>query len=101
MPAPITPTDENFRSLNATETTYNITAPTVVKAGPGIIATVSIVVAGAAGTINDCATTGEATAANTIAALPAAVGIMPLRWPVTAGITVVPGAGQVVAISYS
>lgn len=80
----------------------NITAATVVKVGPGLIATVSIVVAGsAAGTVFDVATLGGATTTNRIAILPNAVGVIQLLWPVQAGIVVSPGTGQTIAISYS
>lgn len=87
----------------ATKSTLNITAATVVKATPGAILSVSIVVAGAAGTLNDCATTGTAAAANEIAALPAAVGTINFGaggWPCATGIVVVPGAGQTISIAW-
>ena len=79
----------------------NITAATVVKAGPGRLVRISVVVAGsAAGTANDCITTGAAAAANEIAAIPNSVGVIPLEWPCATGIVVVPGTGQTLAVSY-
>jgi len=81
---------------------YNITAAAVVKATPGRLVKVSVVVAGsAAGTANDCATTGVAAAANEIAAIPNAVGVITLDWPCGTGIVVVPGTGQTLAVSYA
>jgi hypothetical protein len=79
----------------------NITSAVVLKTVPGFIATVSILVAGAAGTINDCTTTGAASAANAIVALPAAVGVISVRGKTNAGIVVTPGAGQTIAVWYS
>ncbi|KWN80868.1 hypothetical protein WM24_23835 [Burkholderia ubonensis] len=80
---------------------YNITAAAVVKATPGRLVRINVVVAGsAAGTANDCATTGAAAAANEIAVIPNTVGTYYLDWPCATGIVVVPGTGQTVAVSY-
>lgn len=79
---------------------YNITAATVIKAAPGRVARVSVIVAGAAGTLNDCTTTGAAAASNQIAAIPAVVGMIWIDWTTSAGIVLVPGAGQTLAISF-
>jgi hypothetical protein len=81
-------------------TSLNITAATVIKAAPGRLVRISVIVAGAAGTANDCTTTGAAAAANEIAVIPAAVGPVPLDWPCLAGIVVVPGTGQTIAVSF-
>lgn len=80
----------------------NITAPTLVKLGPGRLFKVSVVVAGSAtGTVNDCATTGAAAAANQFGTTPNAVGTTPFNWPCLSGIVVVPGTGQTLAVSYT
>ena len=79
----------------------NITVATVVKALTGRLVRVSVSVAGAAGTINDCATVGTVAAANQICAIPAAIGVTYLDWPCYVGITISPGAGQTVSVSYS
>jgi hypothetical protein len=84
-----------------TVSAHNITTPTTVKVGAGILSKVSIVVAGAAGTINDCASPGAASTANVVLALPAAVSLLMPEWRCDVGITVVPGAAQVVAVKYS
>ncbi|HLZ84879.1 MAG TPA: hypothetical protein VKQ54_15050 [Caulobacteraceae bacterium] len=78
----------------------NLTAATVVKASPGRLVRINVIVAGAAGTANDCTTTGAAVAANEIAVIPAAVGPLLLDWPCAAGIVVAPGAGQTIAVSF-
>ncbi len=80
---------------------YNITAAMAVKASAGRLVRVNVVVAGsAAGTANDCATTGAAAAANEIASIPNTVGTYYFDWPCATGIVVVPGTGQTLAVSY-
>ena len=95
---------DNFAAQLITESisnSYNITAAAVVKAVPGRLAKISVVVAGStAGKVNDCATTGAIAAANQICAIPNTVGMIAMDWPCTAGITVTPGTGQTLAISY-
>ena len=89
-------------SITGQKTALNITSATVVKAAPGQVLTVTVVVAGSApGTVNDCLTTGAAAASNAIASLPAAVGSQQLNFPCQVGIVVTPGTGQTIAISYS
>jgi hypothetical protein len=79
----------------------NITAATVVKAAPGRLFKAVVIVAGAAGTINDCTTTGAAAAANELAALPAVVGPIELNVAFQNGLTITPGAGQTVAVYFN
>jgi hypothetical protein len=65
--------------------------------------TVSVITAGAAGAIydNNSVSTGN-TAANQIGTIPAVVGTYPFYgWPCAIGITYVPGAAQVISVSYS
>jgi hypothetical protein len=82
-------------------TQTNITSATVLKAIPGTILLVSVVVAGsAAGTVNDCATTGAAAAANQTATIPATLGVYQLGIQHGLGIVIVPGTGQTLAASY-
>ena len=79
----------------------NITAATVVKAAKGRLVRINVVVAGsAAGTANDCATTGAVAAANEICAIPNTVGQITLYWPCNTGICITPGTGMTVAVSY-
>jgi len=79
----------------------NITAARVVKATAGRAARVSVIVAGSApGSVNDAATTGTVATANLVYVIPNTVGIYTIDWPCTTGITVTPGTGQTVAISY-
>lgn len=86
---------------DALSASYNITVATVIKATPGRVAKVIVQVAGsAAGTVNNCITTGAAAIANQIATIPAAVAVIPLSWPCSAGITVVPGTGQTLTVSF-
>lgn len=80
----------------------NITAATVVKAAPGRVGVVSVIVAGSAvGTVNDILTTGAVAVANQIGTIPNVVGTYTFNWPCAVGIVVVPGTGQTVAVSYT
>lgn len=79
---------------------FNVAAATVIKAGPGRLVRVSVITAGAVGTVNDCLTTGAAAVGNQIGVVPAAIGIYYFDWPCSTGIVYVPGAAQVAAISY-
>lgn len=83
-----------------TKSSLNITAATVVKATPGRLVRISVTTAGAAGSVNDCATTGAAAAANLIGVIPATVGVLTFEWPCATGIVITPGAAQVVSVSY-
>lgn len=78
----------------------NITAATVVKVGTGRLATVTVLVAGAVGTVNDTTTTGAVAVGNQIAVIPAAIGVYTLNFPILNGIVVAPGAAQVVSVAY-
>lgn len=82
----------------------NITVPTVVKATPGKLLSLAVITAGTApGTVNDCAATANAVVANQIATIPTEIGdagIPPYGFPCSVGITVTPGAGQVLAVAY-
>ena len=79
-----------------------VTAPAVVKNGPGILARVLVVAPGTSGnlTLNDAASTGGASASNEILTIPfgslAAGQTIPLEWPCAAGIVVssVPTGGS-------
>lgn len=80
----------------------DVTAAAVVKNGSGICCRVSVVVAGsAAGTVNDTNATGSAAAANQFGTLPTTVGTYQFDWPCGTGITVVPGTGQTLAVSFT
>lgn len=86
----------------ANKSALNITANTVVKATPGFVVSLSVVVAGSgAGSINDAATVAAAAAANEIAVIPATAGTYAISFPASNGIVVKPGTGQTIAISYN
>ena len=87
-------------SQGGSKSALNVTAATVIKAGAGRVARINVTVAGAAGTLSDCATTGAASAANLIMVVPATVGIYNIEWPFALGLVYTPGASQVASISY-
>ena len=77
-----------------------ISSSTLVFSSPGRIATVIVTTAGTTtGSIYDSNTTAVTT--NKVFVIPNALGVTVLNFPVTTGIVVVPGTGQVVSISYS
>lgn len=89
-------------SLNAQSSALNLTGATRVKATPGRLFKVSVIVAGSApGTINDCATTGAAAASNQVGTIPNTVGTYEFEWPFAVAIVIIPGTAQTVAVSYT
>ena len=86
-----------------TQSTLDITAATVIKALPGRLYTISVVVAGsAAGAVYDATSTTGNTAADEIAPIPNTVGVINTNaWPCANGIVVAPGTGQTVAVAWS
>lgn len=88
-------------SVTNTPTSLNVSAATALKATPGWIIQVNVLVAGSApGLVHDCATTGAAADANRVAVIPNAVGTYLIEWPCRTGIVVVPGSNQVLSVSY-
>lgn len=89
-------------NFGGTKSALNITSATVIKAGPGKVVNVSVLVAGsAAGSVNDAATVGAVAAANEVASIPNSVGVVNLNhFPCANGIVVTPGTGQTLAVSY-
>jgi hypothetical protein len=82
---------------------FNITSGAkLIKVGPGRVGTLTTIVAGTTvGTVNDAATTGAAAVANQIAAVPNTLGAsVSLNFPFDKGLVIVPGTGQVLAVSY-
>ncbi|TKI02738.1 hypothetical protein [Martelella alba] len=80
---------------------YNIAASTVVKATAGRLVRVNVLVAGsAAGNAYDTNVAANAAAANLIAVIPNTVGQIIIDWPCATGITIIPGTGQTVSVSY-
>lgn len=85
-----------------TSTKLNVSAQTVVKASPGNVYVISVTTAGTtAGTVNDSATVAGVAASNLIGSFEA-VGIYAFYdFPCVNGITITPGTGQVLSVSYS
>jgi hypothetical protein len=86
-------------------TVLDITAATVVKAAPGRIGKVHVVVPGSAnGSVNDCLTTAQVNVTNQICAIPAfstaQIAPVSVDWLTSTGIVVVPGTGQTLSVSY-
>lgn len=96
---------DNQRTLldsnGGTAVSFNLTASTVVKASPGRVCRIAVLVAGSAvGTVNNLATAGGAAVANQVFTIPNTVGSYDVQMPCSVGIQVTPGTGQTVAVSY-
>lgn len=73
----------------------------IIFTGSGRVGTVSVTTAAAGGTIHDAESVTEADGTNIIYAIPNAVGIEVVNFPIVNGLVVKPAAGSVLSISYS
>lgn len=76
----------------------NVTTSTVLKPAQGMLVTFNVTTAGAVGAIYDSSTSGVA--GTLIAVIPAVVGTYNMQFPFFTGLLVVPGAAQVVSVSF-
>ena len=90
----------NSRMLGTT-TTSVITANTLVLAGAGYLVRYSILVAGAAGTINNANSVANSASSNALCVTQATVGVFNVGMPFANGLVVKPGSGQSVVVTYS
>lgn len=91
---------QTYLNVNGVTAQQAIAGTVLLKSGAGRVATVSITTAGsAAGTIYD--TNSAANLINPIYAIPNTVGVFVINLPVSLGIVVVPGSGQVVTVGYT
>ena len=89
-------------TYTANKSKLNISAANVVTTNTGHVASISVITAGSTpGTVNDVATTGGAATANEVFVIPNTVGRYPIDFPFFNGLVIVPGTGQVVAVSYA
>lgn len=80
---------------------YNVTAPGVIKAAPGVLARVSCITAGSL-TLNDTAMTGGAAVTNEIWSGSLTAGqVLELDWPCAAGIVASAVTSALVAIAFT
>lgn len=91
---------QTYLNVQGALTVTNLTTATVVRKGAGRMCTISIITAGSAsGTIYDANSTAITTAP--IFTIPMTAAVIVINLPVTNGIVVSPGTGQVVTVSYS
>jgi hypothetical protein len=82
-------------------TALNISSPRVLKNAGGTVLAVSVIAPGhAPATLHDCATAAAADVSNQVGTVPAAAGTYQINFPCATGVVVVPGAGQVLAVSF-
>jgi len=87
-------------NITGVRNAVDISTTTLVFPNPGRVCTVIVTTAGSAvGAIYDSNTTSVTT--GKVFVIPNTVGVTVLNFPITNGIVVVPGTGQVVAVSYS
>ena len=90
---------QTYLAVQGKQSSTNIQSATLVSSSSGRLASISVLVAGSAGTIYDSNTTTNLN--NKLCVIPATVGVQFVNLPVGLGILVVPGSGQIVTISYS
>lgn len=91
---------QTYLTVSGAQNYTRISSTAVASVKAGRLVVVSITTAGSSvGTIYDANTVGVTTSPLYI--IPNAVGIVQVNLPVSYGIVVVPGTGQVVTISYS
>ena len=92
----------NLLTGQGSASALNLTAGAhVIKATPGRICRIFVNTAGsAAGSVNDCATTGAVAAANLVANVPATAGVIVVDAPCATGIVVTAGTGQVLSVTF-
>jgi hypothetical protein len=91
---------QTYLNVQGAQDAVNISSATLVKSGAGRVAVISVTTAGTTtGSVYDAnssaATTGK------IYVIPNTVGVVFVNMPVSLGIVVSPGTGQIVSISYS
>ncbi|MDE2354165.1 MAG: hypothetical protein KGL17_03990 [Betaproteobacteria bacterium] len=88
-------------ALNLSAAAVVSVVPPDFSRGQARLVRINVVVAGsAAGGAYDANTTAGNIAANLIASIPNVVGSYLIDFPIMAGILIVPGTGQTVAVSY-
>ena len=89
-----------YASIQGSNSTASIAAPTVVKAAPGRLCVVVVTTAGStAGAAYDAAAAGTTT--RLLYVIPNTVGVYVVNLPTSYGLVIAPGTGQVVTVSWS
>ncbi len=90
---------QDYLNVQGIANAYALTTSTLVKGEPGRVATVVVLVAGSGpGVIYDTISTATT---KPIYNIPTTAGVYFVNMPCSYGITVVPGTGQTVTVSYS
>ena len=90
---------QTYLNVQGVRNCAEISSATLVVSGPSRVAVVSVTTAGVVGAIYD--TNSASSTSNLIYVIPATVGVVNVNIPVSYGIVVAPGSGQVVTISYA
>jgi len=91
---------QSYLSVQGKASAAGLTSATVASSSAGRLVNVSVIVAGSAtGMVYDSnSTTGTS---RPIYVIPMTVGVFQVNIPVSYGVTVAPGSGQTVTVSYS
>lgn len=91
---------QSYLNVQGVRNSGSLSAATLVQSGAGRVCVVSVTTAGSAtGKIYD-ATAATATT-NPVYVIPTTAGVTVVNIPITNGLVVAPGTGQVVMVSYS
>jgi len=91
---------QSYIGVQGSQNLADISTATLIKQGPGRVASVSVTTAGStAGAIYDASL--STSTSNLIWSIPNTVEITVVNFPLRFGLVVVPGTDQVVTVSYS
>lgn len=91
---------QTYLNVQGAQNFAGLTAATTVKVTAGRVANISVIVAGSAtGMVYDSAIVGVTT--KPLFVIPETVGVYVVNLPASFGITISPGAGQIVSGSFS
>jgi hypothetical protein len=83
-------------------TSATVTSATQVTTGGGTLVSISVLVAGTTtGFVHNSPSTGAAVASNAMVAAPNTIGVYHAGTVFSAGLTIIPGTGQSVCVTYS
>jgi len=91
---------QTYLNVNGARSSCNISAATVVSSSSGRCVSVIVTTAGSTtGSVYDSISTSNTTLS--VFVIPNTVGVFTVNCPVTNGIVVAPGSGQIVTVVYS
>lgn len=94
--------NQTTAKIAGTATAATVAASTVAVSGVGRLVSFSVTVAGSsAGMVHDASVVASAAATNALAAVPNVLGVYQVGARFSRGLTIVPGTGQSLNVTYS